>query len=103
MAGVTPADVWRLYVKPSMDGRLIIRKKTVNRKSTKVLARNRAFAEAKPSAGCGHSQQNGTFYGGQYHTSWKKFVSCERANAQKLVGGPTSKYNAPGMTASQVI
>ena len=41
------ADVWRLYVKPSMKGAVIIRKKTVIRRSAKVLERNRDFATKK--------------------------------------------------------
>lgn len=50
MAGVTIADIWRIYVKPSMGGRAIIRKKTVNRKSARVLERNKQLASAKPAA-----------------------------------------------------
>ena len=41
---ITVGDVWKPYAKPSEKGRLIIRKKTVNRKSARVLARNQELA-----------------------------------------------------------
>ena len=46
MGLVTFADVFRAYVKPSEKGRLVIRKRTVVRKSAKVIERNKEFAEA---------------------------------------------------------
>ena len=36
----TIGDIWKPYAKPSMKGRLIIRKRTVNRKSQNVIAIN---------------------------------------------------------------
>ncbi len=65
----TLADVFRAYVKPSMDGALIIRKRTVNRKSERVKERNRLFAEAKIATACKGKP-------------WKQFVSCLREQAR---------------------
>jgi hypothetical protein len=81
---VSVASVWRIYTKPSMDGAIIFRSKTVTRRSARVLARNRAFSSVKPSAGCGG--QGPTGKDGKPHTPWKKFVACERAKAQSLAG-----------------
>lgn len=43
----TVGDVWRCYVKPSLKGLLVIRKKDTRRKSEKVRAINRKLIEAK--------------------------------------------------------
>lgn len=82
MGGPTAADVWKCYIKPSMDGRLIIRKKTVIRRSLRVIERNKAFAGVKPSVGCGGQGPVGL--DGKPHTPWKKFVACEREKAAPL-------------------
>lgn len=37
----TVGDVWRIYIKPSMKGAIIARKKTVNRMSARVIERNK--------------------------------------------------------------
>lgn len=76
---VSAADVWRLYIKPSMHGQLVIRKKTVMRRSARVIAVNRSFAAVKPSAGCGGKGPVGK--DGKSHTPWGPFVACERAAA----------------------
>jgi len=65
----TMADVWRVYVKPSMDGRLVIRKKGVIRRSERVIERNRRFAQAKIASACKGRR-------------WKQFVSCLREQAR---------------------
>ena len=72
-------DVWRIYTKPSMDGAIIFRKKTVQRRSMRVIERNRQFAANPPSRGCGGQGPVGR--DGKAHTPWKKFVACERARA----------------------
>ena len=66
----TLGDIIKVYVKPSMDGRLIIRKRGVNRTSANVIAVNRKFANAKLASSC-------------KGLKWKKFVSCLREQAQK--------------------
>ena len=81
MPGVTAADVWRIYVKPSLDGLIVFRKKTVTRRSARVIARNQQFASVKPSSGCGGNGPVGR--DGKAHTPIKKFIACER---QKLGG-----------------
>jgi len=58
----------KVYYKPSM-GRVIFRKPGVLRRSTNVIARNRAFAAKKPASSCK----------GLY---WKQFVSCLREHAK---------------------
>lgn len=68
--GTTFADIWRIYAKPSMDGRLITRKKGVIRRSEKVKKVNERFAAAKPASKC-------------KGLPWKKFVACLRENAPK--------------------
>jgi hypothetical protein len=35
----TAGDVWRVYIKPSLDGELVIRKKTTNQTSARLAAR----------------------------------------------------------------
>jgi len=82
MAGVTAADVWRIYVKPSLNGLLVFRKKTVIRRSSRVIERNRRFASIKPSVGCGGQGPIGK--DGKAHTPIKQFIACER---EKLGGG----------------
>ncbi len=71
----TLADVFRAYIKPSMDGRIILRKRGVIRRSEKVLERNRRFGEAKIATEC-------------KGLPWKQFVSClrEQARAKGLTG-----------------
>jgi len=73
MAGVTAADVWRIYVKPSMDGRLIPRKKTVLRRSAKVLERNKIFAQKAPQMVLACRGR-----------PWKEYVACLRQKAREL-------------------
>jgi len=46
---VTLADVFRAYVKPSLKGRLILRKRTSNQTSARLEARKMKVAEAKPA------------------------------------------------------
>lgn len=49
---VSVGDVWRVYMKATTGktkGALIPRKKGVNRKSVKVIARNKLIAEKKPA------------------------------------------------------
>ena len=65
----TLGDIIKVYVKPSMDGKLIIRKRGVNRKSERVLERNRMFARAKIASAC-------------KGRPWKQFVSCLRSQAE---------------------
>lgn len=90
MPGVSAGDVWRLYVKPSLDGRLVIRKKTVMRRSARVLERNRTFAATigrRPQA-CGG--QGPTGVDGRPHTPIKKFIACLRGGAMARV--PAGEY-----------
>lgn len=63
----TLGDIIKVYVKPSMDGRLIIRKRGVNRRSERVLERNKVFAEIarKVVPSC-------------KGLPWKQFVACLR-------------------------
>ncbi len=46
---VTLADVFRAYVKPSLKGRLILRKRTSNQTSARLQARKMKVADAKPA------------------------------------------------------
>lgn len=75
----TLADAFRAYVKPSMDGAIIIRKRTVTRKSSKVLERNAAFATTMGGPGGGVVQCRGK--------PWKEYVSCLRSKASTLGPG----------------
>lgn len=68
-SGATLGDIIKVYVKPSMDGRLIIRKRGVTRRSERVLERNRMFANAKLASACKGKP-------------WKQFVSCLREEAK---------------------
>ncbi len=49
MATVTFADVFKAYVKPSLKGRLVLRKRTSNQTSSRLQARKMKVAEAKPA------------------------------------------------------
>jgi len=49
MPGVTLADIYTVYAKPSLDGRLVIRKKTARQVSARLKARKEEVAEAKPA------------------------------------------------------
>lgn len=49
MGKITIADIWSVYVKPSLNGRTIFRKKGVNRRSERVKERNREFAKLRAS------------------------------------------------------
>ncbi|HDJ51103.1 MAG TPA: hypothetical protein ENF25_02760 [Thermoprotei archaeon] len=49
MVKVTLGDAFRVYIKPSLDGRLVIRKKNTIRYSEKVKAINEKVATAKPA------------------------------------------------------
>jgi len=78
----TLADVFRAYVKPSMKGLLVIRKKTVNRISEKVLAKNASFSTTMGgSAGAVVSCRG---------KPWDAFISCLKEKA-KTLGPGTSK------------
>lgn len=44
---VTLADVFRAYVKPSLGGELVLRKRNVTRRSAKVIEVNEKFGNAK--------------------------------------------------------
>ncbi len=66
----TLADVYKPYIKPSMKGRIILRKRTVNRKSEAVKKVNEIFAQAKLASRC-------------KGRPWEKFVSCLREEARK--------------------
>ena len=71
---VTFADVFRAYVKPSMGGALIIRKRGVRRTSEKVKAINRRMADLKPASKCKGKK-------------WRQFVSCLREQTKELRKG----------------
>ena len=49
MAGVTLADVYSAYVKPSLDGRLVIRKRTSRQTSARLEKAKERVKKAKPS------------------------------------------------------
>lgn len=49
MKGVTLADVFRVYIKPSLDGRIVFRKKTSKQTSARLLERKMKVAKAKPA------------------------------------------------------
>ncbi len=72
----TLGDIIKVYVKPSMDGRLIIRKRGVNRLSDRVRARNEVFSNAA------HSGNLSTACKGK---PWKQFVSCLRKQGSQYL------------------
>lgn len=45
----TLADTFTAYIKPSLDGRLVLRKRTSNQTSSRVAASQRRVEDAKPS------------------------------------------------------
>jgi hypothetical protein len=51
MPGVTLADIYTVYSKPSLDGRLVIRKKTARQVSARLKARKDEVAKTKPAVG----------------------------------------------------
>lgn len=70
MALAKLGDLIKAYVKPTMDGTVILRKKGVIRKSEKVLERNKKFGAAKLATACKGNP-------------WKQFVSCLRVEAAR--------------------
>jgi hypothetical protein len=48
----TLGDTFRVYIKPSLDGQLVIRKKTSNQTSARLKARQAQFASVAPSKPC---------------------------------------------------
>ena len=74
MAKAKLGDIIRVYIKPSMDGAMIIRKRGVIRKSEKVKRINRIIAEAKPASACKGKD-------------WKSFVSCLREQTRAAIRG----------------
>lgn len=95
MPGPTLADIWRVYTKPSMDGRVIIRKKTVNRRSPKVLERNREFAQAKIAKRAHEMCASAGLVGSDGKCPWKFFVRFLREAAREAgltKGGGSARY-----------
>jgi len=75
----TTADVWRLYVKPALDGALITRKRTVRRVSAKVFERMAKFSDLMKGPG-------GAVVACRTKP-WKQFISCLRDKAKALRTG----------------
>jgi len=46
MSKATLADTFSVHVKPSLDGKMVIRKKTASQTSSKLKARQNAFGDA---------------------------------------------------------
>jgi len=46
---VTLADIYKPYVKPSLQGRLVLRKRTSNQTSARLQERKMKVAQAKPA------------------------------------------------------
>ena len=45
---ITAGDIWRVYVKPSLDGKIIFRKRNTVQTSARVKASKERIAAAKP-------------------------------------------------------
>jgi len=48
MATITPGDIFRMYVKPSLGGRIVFRKKNTIQTSARLEARKSEVAQLKP-------------------------------------------------------
>lgn len=97
MAGVTLADVYRVYVKPSMKGRLVIRKKTVIRRSERVKEVNKAFAQAKIAARA-HEMCAAKYPQYAKRCPWPLFVRFLREAAREA--GLTGRHYGGASTAA---
>jgi hypothetical protein len=106
---ISAGDVWRLYVKPSLDGELVFRKKTTMRRSARVVAINQKVAANPPakaaSQACinaGKSKTVVKYVGGTRQLAQAADIKCFksqlRSQMRTIVGGG-APVTAPALPA----
>lgn len=95
---VTAADIWRLYVKPSLGGQIIFRNKATHHSSARIAAVNKRVADNPPAArasqaciAAGRSKTVVKYKGGTRVVEQAADIACFRSQLRKemlaLVGG----------------